>query len=155
MLQVKPYYSTGPVVDEVVTDAVMPSRADVVVVGGGIAGVTTAMFLAERGLSVILCEKGYLAAEQSSRNWGWVRVMGRDPREIPLMIEAKVIWEKYNAQLGGRLGLRQCGIIYLCENERELARVAAARLRAPSPHECEVLPRGGEQSSCGEFAVRR
>jgi len=31
---------------------------------------------------VLLCEKGEIAAEQSSRNWGWCRVMGRDSREI-------------------------------------------------------------------------
>jgi glycine/D-amino acid oxidase-like deaminating enzyme len=123
MLQFKPY-STGPAVDEVDTDTVLPSRADAVVVGGGIAGVTSAMFLAERGISVVLCEKGSLAAEQSSRNWGWVRVMGRDLREIPLMIEAKRIWDKYNAQLGAKLGLRRSGIVYLCRNERELARRA-------------------------------
>jgi len=121
MLQFK-QYGTGPSVDAVDTDAVVPSRADVVVVGGGIAGVTSAMFLAERGVSVVLFEKGYLAGEQSSRNWGWVRVMGRDTREIPLMIEAKHLWENYDRLLGSKLGLRRSGIVYLCQNERELAR---------------------------------
>ena len=123
MLQLK-QHSAGPAVEEVDTDRLLPSRADIVVVGGGIAGVTSAMFLAERGLSVVLFEKGYLAGEQSSRNWGWVRVMGRDTREIPLMIEAKHLWKKYDRQLGSKLGLRWSGIVYLCRNERELARRA-------------------------------
>ncbi|MEM9359426.1 MAG: FAD-binding oxidoreductase, partial [Pseudomonadota bacterium] len=46
---------------------------DVVVIGGGIAGVSTAYFLAQQGISVMVCEKGRIAGEQSSRNWGWIR----------------------------------------------------------------------------------
>ena len=48
-----------------------------VVIGGGIVGVSAALHLARQGVSVLLCEKGKLAGEQSSRNWGWVRKTGR------------------------------------------------------------------------------
>ncbi len=51
----------------------LPGQTDVIIVGGGIIGVMTAYFLAERGRSVLLLEKGRIAGEQSSRNWGWVR----------------------------------------------------------------------------------
>lgn len=63
----------GPIVETVASDTAVPQAADVVVIGGGIIGVCTALSLAERGISVALCEKGEIAAEQSSRNWGWVR----------------------------------------------------------------------------------
>ena len=56
-----------------------PAQADVVVIGGGIAGVATALYLAEAGRRFFLCENGRIAGEQSSRNWGWVRQQGRDP----------------------------------------------------------------------------
>jgi glycine/D-amino acid oxidase-like deaminating enzyme len=46
----------------------MPVTTHVVVVGGGIIGACTAFFLARRGVPVVLCEKGEIAAEQSSRN---------------------------------------------------------------------------------------
>ena len=74
-----------PVPSSVPNDQTQPETIDVVVIGGGIAGICTALELSERGLSVAVCEKGIVAGEQSSRNWGWCRQMGRDPRELPLM----------------------------------------------------------------------
>ncbi len=56
--------------------------ADAVVVGAGVIGISTALELQARGLSVVVVEKGEVAAEQSSRNWGWCRQMGRDPRKF-------------------------------------------------------------------------
>ena len=74
----------------------MPARTSVVIMGGGIIGTSTAFFLARKGMPVVLCEKGHIAGEQSSRNWGWCRQMGRDPREIPLAIEALRLWGEMN-----------------------------------------------------------
>ena len=67
----------GPKLDSVETDQALPPKASVIVIGGGIIGASTALFMAERGLDVVLCEKGELGGEQSSRNWGWVRKQGR------------------------------------------------------------------------------
>ncbi|MDC0651482.1 FAD-binding oxidoreductase, partial [Hellea sp.] len=61
----------------------LPPAADVVIIGGGIIGISTAWYLNKRGKSVVICEKGRIACEQSSRNWGWLRVTGRDSDEIP------------------------------------------------------------------------
>ncbi|MGL4235634.1 NAD(P)/FAD-dependent oxidoreductase [Tabrizicola sp.] len=99
----------------------LPERADVVVIGGGVIGVMTAWFLRERGLSVVLCEKGRIAGEQSGRNWGWVRRQGRDPGELPIMIESLSIWKSLAAELGEGLGFRQTGVLYLAKTEREMA----------------------------------
>jgi glycine/D-amino acid oxidase-like deaminating enzyme len=103
-----------------VTDAI-PSHADVVVIGGGIIGVSTAYFLAERGVSVVLCEKGLIGAEQSSRNWGWVRQMGRDPAELPLAMASLDLWRGLNQRLGDETGFRQTGITYLCESSSDVS----------------------------------
>jgi glycine/D-amino acid oxidase-like deaminating enzyme len=115
----------APRVDLVATDDRLPPRADVVVIGGGIIGVSTALFLARRRVSVVLCEKGGIAAEQSSRNWGWVRKMGRDPRELPLIIESLALWGGMNEMVEAETGFRRTGTLYLCRTEAELARRAA------------------------------
>jgi glycine/D-amino acid oxidase-like deaminating enzyme len=107
--------------DPVPTDRTLPPQVDVVVIGGGIAGVSTTLFLAEKGVSVALCEKGLIAGEQSTRNWGWVRQMGRDPLELPLAIESLTLWRTMNARTGDETGFRQRGITYLCDTKREVA----------------------------------
>jgi glycine/D-amino acid oxidase-like deaminating enzyme len=114
----------APRVDPVASDEAVPPRADVVIIGGGIIGTSAALFLAQKGISVALCEKGHIAGEQSSRNWGWCRKMARDPREIPLIIESLRLWERMNETVEAETGFRTCGIMYLGETEADLARLA-------------------------------
>ncbi len=56
------------------TTPTLPGEVDVVVIGGGIVGVCSAYYLARRGVRVALVEKGYIGAEQSSRNSGQNRL---------------------------------------------------------------------------------
>ncbi|MGF0539129.1 NAD(P)/FAD-dependent oxidoreductase [Agrobacterium sp. ES01] len=111
----------GPQVVAVQGDEALPSKVDVVVIGGGIIGTSTALELAERGVSVALCEKGGIAEEQSSRNWGWVRISQRDPREVPLMAESIRIWRDLDSRVGRDIGYRQCGIVFVSADEAEEA----------------------------------
>jgi glycine/D-amino acid oxidase-like deaminating enzyme len=100
----------------------LPEAADVVVIGGGIIGVMTAWHLAKKGLRTVLLEKGRIAAEQSSRNWGWIRAQGRDPAELPIMAEAASMWRQMAAEIGEDIGLRQSGVAYLAAKPDEVAR---------------------------------
>jgi glycine/D-amino acid oxidase-like deaminating enzyme len=43
----------------------LPDSVDVVIIGAGVIGISTAWFLAKRGVSVLVCEKGRVAGEQS------------------------------------------------------------------------------------------
>lgn len=111
----------GPYVVPVHGDAELPKEVDVVVIGGGIVGVSTALELSEQRLRVALCEKGGIGQEQSSRNWGWVRISRRDPREVPLMAEALRIWGNLDQHTGRDTGYRRAGIIFTCADDEEYA----------------------------------
>jgi len=78
----------SPPLSRITSDERLPAQADVVVIGGGVIGVSAAYHLAKKGHSVALIEKGHVGAEQSSRNWGWCRQQHRDLRELPLAMKS-------------------------------------------------------------------
>ena len=98
----------------------IPDSADVVIIGGGIVGVSTAWFLARSGVNVTLCEKGYIAGEQSGRNWGWVRQQGRDPRELPMMIESIRLFAELESEIGEDVGFTRGGCLFAANSEKEV-----------------------------------
>ena len=116
MSVVFPFRDEGPVEH----DGTLPEACDLVVIGGGVIGVSTALYAARAGLSVVLLEKGRVAAEQSSRNWGWIRVQGRDMAEIPIALEAQRLWSELDAECGGKLGVRTVGVSYLARSEKDM-----------------------------------
>lgn len=99
----------------------LPAEADCVIIGGGVIGVSAALYLARNGLKPVLLEKGRIAGEQSARNWGWIRVQGRDMAEIPIALEAQRLWQELDTECGGRLGTSVCGVSYLAKSEAEMA----------------------------------
>ncbi|MEO1536725.1 MAG: FAD-binding oxidoreductase [Pseudomonadota bacterium] len=109
-----------PSLNKIAGDHALPAKTDVVVIGGGIAGVSTALFLAEQGIRVCVCEKGEIAAEQSSRNWGWTRQMGRDTLEMPLSIRSLDLWRNMKTRFGIEAGYRETGITYICKRKWEI-----------------------------------
>jgi glycine/D-amino acid oxidase-like deaminating enzyme len=111
----------SPPLSRIASDERLPAQADVVVIGGGVIGVSAAYHLAKKGLAVALIEKGHVGAEQSSRNWGWCRQQGRARAEIPLAREALRLWEEMQNDAGVDAGFRRTGILFLTRNPEELA----------------------------------
>jgi glycine/D-amino acid oxidase-like deaminating enzyme len=148
----------GPELTAVETDETLPARADVVIIGGGIAGVSTLLSLAEQGVAAVLVEKGRLAGEQSSRNWGFCRTQGRDIAEVPLAIESLRQWDRMAARVGGEVGFTRAGACYLCETPREVAAYEAwldkarewqVRSRVIGPDEVDTLVPGSSRRWAG------
>ncbi|HRD74741.1 MAG TPA: FAD-dependent oxidoreductase, partial [Hyphomicrobiaceae bacterium] len=101
-----------PALELIPSDEAPPREVDVVVIGGGIVGAAATYAVAKAGQRVALVEKGYVGAEQSSRNWGWCRQQNRDARELPLAMRSMELWESLGGEIGRDLGFRRCGLVY-------------------------------------------
>jgi glycine/D-amino acid oxidase-like deaminating enzyme len=100
---------------------IIAARSDVVVIGGGIMGATTAYELAVKGASVVLLEKGHVGGEQSGRNWSWVRQQARDEDELPLMQASIARWRALEAELGTSIEWTQTGNLALATDPARIA----------------------------------
>lgn len=111
----------SPPLNRIASDQHLPQATDIVVIGGGVIGISAAYHLARKGLSVALVEKGHVGAEQSSRNWGWCRQQGRARAEIPLAREALRLWDEMQSESGADAGFRRTGVLFLTRKPEELA----------------------------------
>ena len=131
----------------------LPQRVDVAVIGGGIIGISTAWALAKAGVRAAVFEKGVVAGEQSSRNWGWIRTVGRDPKELPLALRAIDLWREIQARRD--VGYRQTGLAYLAETEQDMAAHRAWLDKArPSGVSAELIGRDGLPALLGCATTR-
>lgn len=111
----------SPVIDPVQTATRHPDATTVVIIGGGIIGLTAALTLAERNIPVVVLEKGRIAGEQSSRNLGWVRKTNRHAPDIPLALAADRLWADMPQRVGCDVGYRQAGIMFVGRNEAQMS----------------------------------
>jgi glycine/D-amino acid oxidase-like deaminating enzyme len=103
------------------TQTAIPQSTSVVIIGGGIVGVSAALSLAEKNIPVVLLEKGQIAAEQSSRNLGWIRKTSRHANDVPLAQAADRIWAKMAERVGADVGYRQSGIMFLAKTDEQMS----------------------------------
>ena len=108
---------TAPLINAVQTSPDYPKKTTVVIIGGGIIGLVAALNLAERGIPVTVLEKGRIAAEQSSRNLGWIRKTLRSAKDMPLSKKAEQFWTELPQRTGMSVGYRQAGIMYVAKDE--------------------------------------
>ncbi|HUQ36722.1 MAG TPA: FAD-dependent oxidoreductase [Aestuariivirga sp.] len=76
------------------------TTADVVIIGGGIIGLSSGYWLAKAGAKVVILEKGRVGWEASSRATGFLSLRGEQPLESPLAVEAERLWHTLDAELG-------------------------------------------------------
>ncbi|MDE2901886.1 MAG: FAD-dependent oxidoreductase [Chloroflexota bacterium] len=94
--------------------------ADVVVIGGGVSGLTSAYFLAKAGRDVVVVEKGIVGGEASGRNGGMVSERVDEPALIPMAVEAIKIWATLDAELGYPTEFTQKGRLQVAVTEEEM-----------------------------------
>ncbi|MFX0113797.1 MAG: NAD(P)/FAD-dependent oxidoreductase [Candidatus Hodarchaeota archaeon] len=98
----------------------MKSKANVVIIGGGINGTGMAYNLAKRGIEdIVLYEKRYLGAGASGRNGGGVRQQWTTKENILLAKRSVKIFEKLAGELGWNLLFQQGGYLIPAFSEEE------------------------------------
>ncbi|MGF6545214.1 NAD(P)/FAD-dependent oxidoreductase [Paraburkholderia youngii] len=107
-------------------------EADVLVIGGGLHGSSSAFYLAARGANVIVLEADYVGRHSSGVNAGGVRTLGRPLPEIPLALMSREIWHSLRETIGDDGGFVPSGQLKIAETEAELdeCRARVAQLEA-------------------------
>jgi glycine/D-amino acid oxidase-like deaminating enzyme len=110
---------------------------DVLVIGGGIAGASTAYHLAGYGRRVLLVERGAIASQASGVNAGSIHAAGRQDGsalEAELTMGSLEIFKRFQLDLGHDIGFRQSGYLQAVHTEEQLA---YAHERAMALHSTE------------------
>ena len=102
-------------------DKEIPTKADVVVIGGGNIGCFTALTLAERGLDVVLCEKGVIAGEASGRSLGYIDGQFIDPVKAEIIARSKALWSGTDKRIAGSTGYKPTGLAAIFADEEGVA----------------------------------
>ena len=95
---------------------VAPKGAHVIIVGGGVTGLSAAWWLAREGVDVLVLEKGVVGWEASGRNGG-----GCSHYQSPLFLEEQRLWPQMDELLGYATEYRRERIV-LALDESQLAR---------------------------------
>jgi sarcosine oxidase, subunit beta len=104
---------------------------DVVIIGGGIAGLSLACFLARAGLDACVIERSDIGGESTGRCAG---IIGQGHRQAPdqsLVMRAMELWKRFASESEMDFEFRQHGLVSLAWNDQHAAewRDMAARER--------------------------
>ena len=105
-------------------------RADVVVIGGGLAGLCSALYLVREGFDVLLVERDEAGMAASTANAGSLHVQllsydfndetpedgGQAARTLPLAPRSIALWKEIAVEVGEDLGIRTEGGLMLAED---------------------------------------
>ena len=102
-------------------------RADVVVVGGGVSGLSSAYFLAKAGKDVVVVEKGTVGSEASGRNGGMISERVDEPPMIPMAVESLKMWPTLDHELGYPTEFMHQGRLQVAVSEEEVGDLFSER----------------------------
>jgi sarcosine oxidase subunit beta len=93
----------------------------VAVVGGGIVGLASAYYLADRGADVTVCEKASVGAGSTDRASGGIRAQFTSGVSVALSQASIQVWESFEEQFGVDIGYRRPGYLFLAREESTAA----------------------------------
>lgn len=95
-------------------------KTDVLIIGGGIVGISAAFFLSKKGVDVTLIERSEIGGEASGSNAGSMALQNKELEVIPLAQESLKTWAELQAELKEDLEFRQHGGLRVAENDQQL-----------------------------------
>ncbi|SEQ27657.1 NAD(P)/FAD-dependent oxidoreductase [Natrinema salaciae] len=96
----------------------------VVVIGGGIVGLSSASELATRGVDVVVCEQGSIGNGSTERAAGGIRAQFSTPVNVDLSLESMRVWDSFEERFGIDIDYRRTGYLFLARNEDTAAQFA-------------------------------
>ena len=101
--------------------------ADIVVIGAGVSGLSSAWFLARAGKDVVVIEKGTVGSEASGRNGGMISERVDEPPLIPMALESLNLWPTLDDELGYPIEFIQEGRLQVAVTEAEMGELLSER----------------------------
>jgi sarcosine oxidase subunit beta len=121
--------------------APLPARADVVIIGGGVLGLSLAYELAKRGTTdVLVLDQGYLNYGASGRNGGGVRAQWTTPTMIKLARRSIELCDRFAVDMGINVWFRPGGYLFLAPTKEQVDRIERnARMHAENGLRTRIL----------------
>lgn len=90
---------------------------EALVVGGGVVGLSSAYYLARRGVDVTVLERSSVGSGNTGRANGGIRAQFSSPVSVALSRESIAVWEAFEEHFGVDIGYRQAGYLFLARDE--------------------------------------
>jgi glycine/D-amino acid oxidase-like deaminating enzyme len=109
------------------TDSIGANSADVVIIGGGIMGASTAYHLAKRGCTnvVVLESSEMFGMGSTGLNAGGIRYQFATTVNVELSKMSIAMMQRFPDEMGQELGIKRCGYLFLIDDEAVLDRFRA------------------------------
>jgi len=100
----------------------LPKTADVVIIGGGIMGASTAYYLAHKGChNIVLLERdAFFGMESTGKCAGGIRYHFDTEINIRLSLLSLSLLDRFEEELGQPIGLRKCGYLFVLTQEKDV-----------------------------------
>jgi len=101
----------------------IPSKADIVIIGGGVMGASAAYHLATRGMkNIVLLERHeFFGQGATGRCAGGVRYQFGTEINIRLSLASLPMLERFKDEIGQNVNYRKCGYLFVLTHERDVA----------------------------------
>ena len=116
-------------------------NTDVLIIGAGLIGTSTALQLAMRGCRCTVIDKDSPGRHASGSNAGGLRQLNRDPAEIPLTVAAAKMWHDIENLVDSDCDARFPGQIRVAENQSDMHKLEqrAAMVRSMGYQHEEII----------------